>query len=105
MEIKFDYSISDNIEKAPVGHLKFLYSGEIIEYYSEQELLKDYKESVYSQGINAIKVKINKTKENSRHGLRYAVLNEETGEFGTDYTKEEYERDYKKSLIKREHER
>lgn len=105
MELKFDYSISDRIEKEPVGQLKFLYSGEIIEYYSEQKLLKDYKESVYSQGIYAVKVKINGTKENPRHGLRYEITNEEAGEFGTEYTKNEYERDYKKSLAKKEHER
>ena len=105
MEIKFDYSVSDKKEDAPIGYLKYLYSSEIIEYYSEKELLKDYKESVCSQGINAIKVKINRTTENPRHGLKYAILNEQADEFGTDYTKEEYERAYKKSLINRNYER
>ena len=105
MELKFNYSVSNKTENAPIGHLEFLYSGEIVEYYSEQELLKDYKESVYSQGINSIKVKINRTIENPRHGLRYEIINEEAGEFGTEYTKNEYERNYKKSLIKKEHER
>lgn len=105
MDIKFDYSISDKIEKTPVGYLKFLYTGEIIEYYSEQELLKDFKESVYSQGINSIKYKINRTTDNQRHGLKYALLNEEADEYGTDYSKEEYEKAFKKSLIDRKHER
>lgn len=105
MEIKFDYSVSDKKEDTPIGYLKYLYSNEIIEYYSEKELLKDYKESVYSQGINAIKVKINRTLENPRHGLKYEILKEQADEFGTDYTKEEYERAYKKNLIDRKHER
>lgn len=105
MEIKFDYSVSDKTEDAPVGHLEYLYSGEIIEYYSEQELLKDYKDSIYSQGINAIKVKVNRTISNPRHGLKYAILNEQADEYGTDYTKEEYERAYKKNIINRKHER
>lgn len=105
MELTFDYSVSDRTENAPIGYLEYLYSGEIIEYYSEQELLKDYKESVYSQGINAVKVKINRTIERPRHGLKYAILNEQADEFGTDYTKEEYERAYKKNLLNRKHER
>lgn len=105
MEIKFNYSVSDRTEDAPVGYLKYLYSGEVIEYYSEQELLKDYKESVYSQGINAIKVKINRTLQVPRHGLKYEILKEQADEYGTDYTKEEYERAYKKNLIDRKYER
>ena len=105
MKIKFDYSVSDKTEDASVGHLEYLYSGEIIEYFSEQELLKDYKESVYSQGINAIKVKINRTIQNPRHGLKYEILKEQADEYGADYTKEEYEREYKKNLINRKHER
>lgn len=105
MEIKFDYSVSDKKEDESIGYIKYLYSNEIIEYYSEKELLKDYKESVYSQGINAIKVKINRTLENPRHGLKYEILKEQADEFGTDYTKEEYERAYKKNLIDRKHER
>lgn len=105
MELKFNYSVSDETENAPIGHLEFLYSGEIVEYYSEQELLKDYKESVYSQGINSIKVKINRTTENPRHGLKYEILKEQADEYGTDYTKEEYERAYKKNIINRKHER
>lgn len=105
MEIKFDYLVSDKKKDEPIGYLKYLYSNEIIEYYSEKELLKDYKESIYSQGINAIKVKINRTLENPRHGLKYEILKEQADEFGTDYTKEEYERAYKKNLIDRKHER
>lgn len=105
MEIKFDYLVSDKNEDIPVGYIKYLYSNETIEYYSEKELLKDYKESVYSQGINAIKVKINRTLENPRHGLKYEILKEQADEFSTDYTKEEYERAYKKNLINRKHER
>lgn len=105
MELKFDYSVSDRTEDAPIGYLEYLYSGEIIEYYSEQELLKDYKDSVYSQGINAIKVKINRTIEKPRHGLKYEILREQADEYGTDYTKEEYERAYKKNLINRKYER
>ena len=46
MELKFNYSVSDETENAPIGHLEFLYSGEIVEYYSEQELLKDYKQNI-----------------------------------------------------------
>lgn len=105
MEIKFDYSVSDKKEDTPIGYLEYLYSSEIIEYYSEKELLKDYKESIYSQGINAIKVKINRTLENPRHGLKYEILKEKADEFGNDYTKGEYERAYKKNLINRKHER
>ena len=105
MELTFDYSVSDRIENAPVGYLEYLYSGEIVEYYTEQELLKDYKDSVYNQGINAIKVKINRTLEVPRHGLKYELLREQADEYGEDYTKEEYEKTYKKNLINRKHER
>ena len=105
MEFKFNYEVSERSEDVPVGYLKYLYSGEIVEYFSEQELLKDYKDSVYSQGVNAVKVKINRTLENPRHGLKYEILKEEADEFGTDYTKEEYERAYKKNILNRKHER
>lgn len=105
MEINFNYSVSDKSEDAPIGHIEYLYSGEIIEYYSEQELLKNYKDSVYSQGINAIKVKINRTLKVPRHGLKYEILKEQADEYGVDYTKEEYERAYKKNLIDRKYQR
>ena len=43
MDIKFDYSISDKKENTPVGQIKYLFSNEIIEFYSEKELLNEYK--------------------------------------------------------------
>lgn len=105
MDLNFDYSISKEIEDAPIGYLKFLYSGEIIDYYSEEKLLRDFKNSVYSQGINAIKYKINKTIEKPRHGLKFELLKEEADEYGVDYTKEEYERSFKKKYIEKKYER
>jgi hypothetical protein len=105
METKFNYSVSDKTEYAPIGHIKYLYPSEVIEYYSEKELLNDYKNAVYNEGINAVKVKINGTKNNPRHGLNYEILREEANEYGVDYTKEEYERAYKKSLINKKYER
>lgn len=100
MEINFDYSISDKKEKTPVGCIKYLYSNEVIEFFSEKELLEEYKDYIYSAGVNAVKVKVNRTLKNPRHGLKYALLSEEAGEYGVDYTKEEYEKSYKKSLKK-----
>lgn len=96
MEIKFDYTISDKKENYPVGHIKYLYSNEVIEFYSEKELLNEYKDYIYSAGVNSIKVKINSSLKTPRHGLKYALLEEEAGEYGADYTKEEYEKSYKK---------
>lgn len=101
MKIDLDYSISDKTESIPVGYIKFLYSGEIIDYYSEKELLEDFEDIVYSEGVNSIKYKINRTKENPRHGLKYELLKAEADEYGQDYTKEEYERAYKKSVFKK----
>lgn len=101
MDIKFDYSISDKKENTPVGEIKYLFSNEVIEFYSEKELLDEYKDYIYSAGVNSIKVKINRTLNVPRHGLKYAILNEEAGEYGADCTKEEYEKTYKRNLIKR----
>ena len=101
MELKLDYSVSDQTEKIPVGYIKFLYSGETIDYYSEKELLNEFKETIYSEGVNSVKYKINRSKEKPRHGLQYELLKEETDEYGADYTKEEYEKSYVKSMIKR----
>lgn len=100
MDIKFDYTISDKKENTPVGEIKYLYSNEVIEFYSEKELLDEYKDYINSAGVNSVKVKVNRTLKVPRHGLKYALLNEEAGEYGADYTKEEYEKSYKKSLIK-----
>ena len=74
MELKLDYSVSDLTEKIPVGYIKFLYSGEIIDYYSEKELLDEFKETIYSEGVNSAKYKINRSKEKPRHGLQYELL-------------------------------
>lgn len=100
MEIKFDYTVSDKTENIPVGSIKYLYSNEVIEFYSEKELLDEFKDYIYSAGVNTVKVNINRTLKNPRHGLKYAILSEEAGEYGADYTKEEYEKSYKKNLIK-----
>ena len=100
MDIKFDYSISDKKENTPVGKIKYLFSNEIIEFYSEQELLNEYKDYINSVGVNSVKIKLNTSLKTPRHGLKYALLNVEAGEYGVDYTKEEYEKSYKKSFIK-----
>ena len=97
MDIKFDYSISDKKENTPVGQIKYLFSNEIIEFYSEKELLNEYKDYINSAGVNSVKIKLNTSIKVPRHGLKYALLNVEAGEY---YTKEEYEKSYKKSLIK-----
>ncbi len=101
MEIKFDYTISDKKENNPVGYIKYLYSNEVIEFFSEKELLHEYKDYIYSAGVNSVKVKVNSTLMTPRHGLKFALLSEEAGEYGADYTKEEYEKLYKKNLIKK----
>lgn len=105
MEVKLDYSVSEQTEKIPVGYIKYLYSGETIEYYSEKELLKNFKETVYSEGVNSVQYKLNRTKEKPRHGLKYELLKEEADEYGADYTKEEYEKTYIKSMIKKKNDR
>lgn len=101
MELKLDYSVSEEIERVPIGYIKFLYSGETIDYFSEKEMLKDFKETIYSEGVNSVKYKLNRIKEKPRHGLQYELLKEEADEYGADYTKEEYEKSYIKSMIKR----
>ena len=57
----FDYTISDEKEKIPIGYVKSLYNDEIIEHYSEQSMLKDYKNIVNNEGVNSARYKIYKT--------------------------------------------
>ena len=58
---KFDYSISDKTEEIPVGHIKFN-DHEVIMYFSEKELIRDYKDAVNNNGIDSVQVHINKNK-------------------------------------------
>ena len=81
-----------------------MYSGETIDYFSEKEMLKDFKETIYSEGVNSVKYKLNRTKEKPRHGLKYELLKEESDEYGLDYTKDGYEKNYIKSMIKKKEE-
>lgn len=42
MNKKIDYSISDKMEKKPVGYIKDCFTGECLEYYCEKKLLEEY---------------------------------------------------------------
>ena len=99
-KMQFDYKISDKTEEIPVGHIKYG-SNEIVMYFSEKELLIDYKDAVNNEGINAIEVHINRSKDNPRHGLSFSISEEQYNQYGAEYTKEQYENDYNKSLIKK----
>ena len=105
MEINLDYTISDKEENMPVGEIKYLFSNEVIEFYSEKALLNELKNYIYSAGANSVKVKVNSTLKVPRHGLKYALLKIKIGEYGAEYTKDEYEKAYKKSLINKKYER
>ena len=85
---KFDYSISDKTEEIPVGHIKFN-DHEVIMYFSEKELIRDYKDAVNNNGIDSVQVHINKNKDKPRHGLSYSIK------------EEQYENNYNKALIKK----
>lgn len=98
--LQFDYTISDKTEEIPVGHLKFN-DYEVIMYFSESELLRDYKDTVNNSGINSVQVHINRSKDNPRHGLSFSISEEQYNQHGAEYTKEQYEKDYNKSLIKK----
>ena len=97
---KFDYSISDKTEEIPVGHIKFN-DHEVIMYFSEKELLRDYKDAVNNSGINSVQIHINKNKDKPRHGLSYSITEEQYNQYGAEYSKEQYENNYNKSLIKK----
>ena len=97
---KFDYSISDKTEEIPVGHIKYN-DHEVIMYFSENELLRDYKDAVNNSGINSVQVHINKNKDKPRHGLSYSIKEEQYNQYGAEYSKEQYENNYNKSLIKK----
>ena len=97
---KFDYSISDKTEEIPVGHIKFN-DHEVIMYFSEKELLRDYKDAVNNSGINSVQVHINKNKDKPRHGLSYSITEEQYNQYGAEYSKEQYENNYNKSQIKK----
>ena len=99
-KLQFDYTISDKTEEIPVGHLKFN-DYEVIMYFSESELLRDYKDTVNNSGINSVQVHINRSKDNPRHGLSFSISEEQYNQHGAEYTKEQYENDYNKSLIKK----
>ena len=97
---KFDYSISDKTEEIPVGHIKYN-DHEVIMYFSEKELLRDYKDAVNNSGINSVQIHINKNKDKPRHGLSYSITEEQYNQYGAEYSKEQYENNYNKSLIKK----
>lgn len=97
---KFDYSISDKTEEIPVGHIKYN-DHEVIMYFSEKELLRDYKDAVNNSGINSVQVHINKNKDKPRHGLSYSITEEQYNQYGAEYSKEQYEKNYNKSQIKK----
>ena len=97
---KFDYSISDKTEEIPVGHIKFN-DHEVIMYFSEKELIRDYKDAVNNSGIDSVQVHINKNKDKPRHGLSYSIKEEQYNQYGAEYSKEQYENNYNKSLIKK----
>ena len=97
---KFDYSISDKTEEIPVGHIKFN-DHEVIMYFSEKELIRDYKDAVNNSGIDSVQVHINKNKDKPRHGLSYSITEEQYNQYGAEYSKEQYENNYNKSLIKK----
>ena len=97
---KFDYSISDKTEEIPVGHIKFN-DHEVIMYFSEKELISDYKDAVNNSGIDSVQVHINKNKDKPRHGLSYSITEEQYNQYGAEYSKEQYENNYNKSLIKK----
>lgn len=99
-KLQFDYTISDKTEEIPVGHIKFN-DYEVIMYFSESELLRDYKDAVNNSGINSIQIHINKSKDTPRHGLSFSISEEQYNQYGTEYTKEQYEKDYNKSLVKK----
>lgn len=97
-----DYSISEKEEKFPVGYIKYHISDECIEYNSEKELLEKYKNEIDITGPNGASIKVYYTDKNPRHGLRFAIKEFDYGEYGLDFTKEEYERDYIKKEIKKD---
>ena len=97
---KFDYSISDKTEEIPVGHIKFN-DHEVIMYFSEKELISDYKDAVNNSGIDSVQVHINKNKDKPRHGLSYSIKEEQYNQYGAEYSKEQYENNYNKSLLKK----
>ena len=97
---KFDYSISDKTEEIPVGHIKFN-DHEVIMYFSEKELISDYKDAVNNSGIDSVQVHINKNKDKPRHGLSYSIKEEQYNQYGAEYSKEQYENNYNKSQIKK----
>ena len=70
-------------------------------YFSEKELLRDYIDAVNNSGINSVQVHINKSKDKPRHGLSFSIKEEQYNQYGAEYTKEQYENDYNKSLIKK----
>lgn len=99
-KLQFDYTISDKTEEIPIGYIKYN-DYEIIMYTSEAELLSDYKNEVNNRGINSVQVHINKSKDKPRHGLSFAISEEQYGQYEVEYTKKQYEKDYNKSLNKK----
>ena len=105
MEKNIDYTISDNTEDIPVGEIKYLFSNEVTQFFSEKELLNELKDYIYSAGINSVNVKVNSTPIVPRHGLKYELLKIKVGEYGLDYTKEDYEKALKKRITNKNFER
>ena len=94
MNKKIDYSISDKMEKKPVGYIKDCFTGECLEYYCEKKLLEEYERIIEYMGCNGVQAHSYKKDGKTRHGLKYSIIEIYAGEFGLDYTKEEYEKEY-----------
>ena len=94
MNKDINYSISSKKEDEPVGYIKDHFSGECIEYFSEEQLLNDFEKMLEFMGYNGVSANSYKKNGKIRHGLKYRILETYADEFGLDYSKKEYEKEY-----------
>ena len=98
LENDYDFSISKGEHKEVVGILYFHLTPdytEELEFHDEEKMIKTYKEQLDIAGINGIDYKVISSEENKRDGLSYELKKAYIGEFGDDYTKQDYIKDKK----------
>lgn len=87
---KIDFNVSNEHEKNVIGEIEY-YTGNRFIYHSEAIMLEAFKNIWNYVGLNGVRnYKIFSSNEKPRHGLRYAMLESEAGEFLQDYTKQDY---------------
>lgn len=88
-----DFSISNEYEENIVGIIEYS-NGACFPHYSEESMLRAYKEKGFEDIIDIKEYVIFPDEEKHRHGLQYEIIKEQYNKLGLEYLKLDYMRDY-----------